>query len=688
MISIRIKGAPLVVALATTTFISTTPAWAEDTEYFSGVEQCPGGRTSTMLERGPDGDRLYRRTYFDNRTQILDVGAEENGVHPIHNGELRLEPLPEGGYRADIKMSWNDAGCEPFDLKPAGTPLEQFAQVIEATKNLAPSAAEMRAMQMAHEALPPYQLLPELDQTKLSRDEADGYSAAWKAFIAARTEHAQNAPLDTDEDRAAFVEFMRDSFDTQLAPRGFALGDPSWSKPFDVALRVAADRLAAAGGDPTELRPEGEALCANLKSIVGYPRLEMLEGMVVLPAKYWNRDISQALIDDVKSCDSNADSWIKMIADNHARLEDTAVARTWLEARIAELAALPQTFETLRETQGLSISQEELQAQSVDRALFDEIDGGRMAKHRQALADALQPQIVAALTERLKDATEDDLLYSSRICEEMIGRQRFREYDSLSRDCGAEAWRLANEIRESRMRANYEAMIAERLEAPLTLEARGQHHWMMTPRNIETGAGVLTAVPDEWAAEAERRLASRQEELIAAVSAEVLAKAGDDTLNSGERRSYCPPANIEGALGKLGQECQAAATAAEQRAELAACQDSPSVRALGRKLGEEMIRLEHQGEVQKAPLGYLACELDKQGIQVSFDKASMFSSSERRISMEFRDNPDAALNATITRGDDKVWTLNSIDNAPAALSRDGLCIAFPMKCGLDLTTRN
>ena len=189
---------------------------------------------------------------------------------------------------------------------------------------------------------------------------------------------------------------------------------------------LIAYRLAITGLDPMLARRSTKELCDRLNMFSGWyantsERLQIATG---IPFAFWNRDIAQETIDQLRNCkQGDAADWI---VDNFPTITQAANTYQAIIPKIKEMLALPDDHDTLVKTGGLTLDKTLREQYKLENDDIDLMSGGALGQKRETIKNKISGDIPAIIDKAL---AEQEYCSQYKLCEELFEQTGMRDLD-------------------------------------------------------------------------------------------------------------------------------------------------------------------------------------------------------------------------------------------------------------------
>ena len=336
------------------------------------------------------------RARFEGQLWWVDAVQGYDDVHLAGPRDRALFRIPDLLAEPPELQVLDRDGAARADCTPRLEPVPPARERMEALLDLlgaqAPTPEDAARAREALAALPPPDLLPELDRSTLPRE----IEAAGAGFEERHRTATLAAAADSDGSDvvAALVEAWLGA-DAPRLPREDA-------ELLLEAQRARAPALAAAGRDPAQAlaAATAEVLCARLEGLDGLEgrwgweeRLELATG---LPLGHWTRERAGAFLEAAGTCPDGGEL-ARTIAERRPAIEARGAGAHWLAGERERLLAVPLTLEAVAAADWLQPDRAALARRGLSARKAEEVLGPALAAHRVAAAEALAGELVAEL---------------------------------------------------------------------------------------------------------------------------------------------------------------------------------------------------------------------------------------------------------------------------------------------------
>ena len=654
--------------------VVAAPAQADEATFYRGTHLCNGDRLFDDWEFQPSEARfrVYYRKTEGTSFQVLDLTAASAGEDLIlsdRNGRpwVAARIAPNGEQLRGRWLTYQgrpQSECEPFTLERTASAKARMDSLLALLGTADPTVETARTAAAEQQRLPPIDLLPQLDQQTDRRRYAEAAPAFWKRFYEAQRKRLAEGAIETPADRARIVAEMRAATAAEATPRGSLDGDGAAREAALDFQRIVADRLAA-GGRPLDALP-AEGLCERLSGF-SYVDTDRLELAVGLPTEYWDRAFAEDLIRKAQSC-RNGRTVVQLLTHSYPEIEKRRKVAAWLREQRDRLLALPLSLASFRESNGLSLSHEELRRNDVTRAAYERFVGAALEPRRSAMEEAAAGEIRAAFAG--ETVASLPLGQARSRCEQWVGRQWGN--DALAR-LYKTCTNLADAYVDGAIRRSFQTQV-ERIEAsPKTFEGLRSHNWFQMETSDLAGAYPSAAISAEFngkvaTARAEAARTAREEVERAFAAADPLTEAPEaPILQCG--RGLLPS---DETLRPVVEACRAGTRTFDARREEARCKQALKASGAGDGLLSGTIR--SSASVQAGPpVRRIVCGAARQKVSVTFPASGMLWWSKQFMELRLPDDPRRTQPATIrwllepVAGSKTDWALSTIETKTIAL---------------------
>ncbi|GJE67237.1 hypothetical protein LNAOJCKE_4467 [Methylorubrum aminovorans] len=615
-------------------------AGAGEAKFYRGTHVCNGNLTLDDWEFSPADARfnVFFRRADGQSFQALELTAQSTAdglVLSDRRGRpwLALRTQPDGETLHGRWLSYQgrpQTECEPFTVERTESAKARMDGLFALFGEAEPTVRTARAAAAEQQRLPPIELLPELDQQAYRQRYAEAAPAFWKRFYEAERKRLADAPIATPEERERLVAALRAGSSAEATPQGSLERDAAARQSALDRLRLVADRLADQNS-PLQPLPM-DSLCERLSDF-GYIDTERLELAVGLPVEAWNRAFTESLIQQVQSC-KEGKTVVRLLTQSYPEIERRGRNAAWLREQRERLCALPPTLATLRDTNGLHLSQEELRRNDVPRALYERFVGAPLEPRRAELERAAVREIEDAFAKETPTSLPLDQARSR--CQSLVGR-------SWGNDALSRLYKVCTEAADSyvdrTIRRSFQAQV-ERIEAaPKTFEGLRTNHWFLMDTGDLAGAYPPPALLAEFnakaaGARAEAVRAARDEVEKAFAAADPMARTPEAPI----LRCGRDPLPSDETLRPLVLACLDAARAFETRREEARCKEALKASGAGDGLLAATIRPK-PGSDTAIPVRQVVCGGARQTIAVTFPTSGMLWWSKQYMEVRLPNDP-------------------------------------------------
>ncbi|MBM2576393.1 hypothetical protein JQC91_08740 [Jannaschia sp. Os4] len=377
--------------------LSTTAVAAED--YYSGHYHCGDGPEHAYVIASDEAFSIYRRSPGERDYRGMGYSgplAAGEIISATRNGfDGTIEAFAPDGFA----IRWTSPvriaeACDPFTVSEQPAPLATYEELRDYAAVAKPSPDAAREIDSRAENLAPVGLLPRLDQASLPRATYDAVAGYWDRHLDHYAEVARTADVADGEAAETLMVSLRDAFPIDAGPGGNLAATQPFLDAFGRIVEVAANRIEAAGHAVAPMTSvDDDTLCQIVDDGRNRTRTDDLQHLFGLPYVHWDRQLVEATIAKLETCerfghrkaDALADHYPRILALKEARVAQVA-ARTaaddkvqQIEDRIAEIEALPPTAESHFETRGY--------ANEFGRPPRDPAIREAMARYREVLHD-------------------------------------------------------------------------------------------------------------------------------------------------------------------------------------------------------------------------------------------------------------------------------------------------------------
>lgn len=547
--------------------LSATAAHAE-MHYFGGHYQC---RNPSYLNMAIEyGSPTQANIWYYNRTMSspsflqgkAEKWTEKGGYLEIpYSDDLAIKGKQATWMRDKDKA---DEDCTTFTLTPKEKPLTEYDHYLKLLKEVSTDDKGMNAVNTAEFALPPRDMLPDLDRTAYSEQIKTAEQDYWKRALEDRAKAAFTLPIDGDG--TAYINKVKPLFGTDMGPNGsIAKFDYSWREQVYRDQTTMAYRLAMSGANPQLARYSDDEICARTKYNDGLYGEQAATFIVGVPFPFWDRDFTQPVIDTLRKCEhTNSANWL---VENFPKINAASERYRAVSNEIQALLAKPDTYETFVETNGLRLKPEILELQKLKNEDIDIFSAGLLEQKRGRIIEALSEALPGLIDKKLQ---EKDYDRSYTLCNDVLPNHNdFRALNQLYQNC--------TEIAPARIAQITLDKAVARAESADTLNAAEAADWLVLPRVYDA--------PEDAVAAAEAKLnAPRQRiaDLILVTAEKAIVANRNETID----KSICPvaydaPDIIKNAMklcaSRIGEhnvaveeaQCDAAVNAAGKAREIA-----------------------------------------------------------------------------------------------------------------------
>ncbi|WP_298643309.1 hypothetical protein [uncultured Cardiobacterium sp.] len=619
------------VTLLTAALLTSGASFAA-TQYYGGMYQCksPGYLNLAVSEGKPANiDLWYYRVEEDSYYHLK--GEAEWGKN---GGEFR-----DGGTGLRVNgnkatwLGWNgkvNEDCTPFTLSAKKAPLEEAQALLDLLKTAGTDATGVRSVAEADIAVPPVDMLPELDRAATKQALSQARSDYWTRAFTDRRQKVATMPITGDG--KDYLSTVQPLLNADMGPRGLfrRYDNSAGAQKYENAL--IAYRLAITGLDPMLARRSTKALCDRLNMFSGWDantpeRLQIATG---IPFAFWSRNMAQEIIDQLRNCkQGDRADWI---VNNFPTITQAADTYQAVIPKIKEMLALPDNYDTLVKTGGLFLDKALREQYKLEHDDIDLMSGGALGQKREAIKNKISGDIPAIIDKAL---AEQDYTSSYKLCEELFEQTGMRD---LVQQCA--------EIAPARMAQAALDQAVAKAEKIDSIAAAREADWLQLPHVYNAS--------DEAVAKAEAALEPARERIAKLILSDIDAKiaASPDSPLGGNTcpDAYRVPATIQRAFDSCEQRVRAHNSAVAE----ARCQ--ASIAASGAKdIAENRIRLYswRRGNEVEVSIGKLICDSDT---PITIGKSGWLSSArELKTSVDGEE-----IIATIKPDKDDVWIITAV----------------------------
>ena len=619
------------ITLLTAALLTSGASFAA-TQYYGGMYQCKSpGYLNLAVSEGKPANIDLRYYLVEEDSYYHLKGEAEWGKN---GGEFRDGSI---GLRVkDNKATWLgwdgkvNEDCTPFTLNARKPPLEEAQALLELLKTAGTDATGVRSVAEAETAVPPADMLPELDRTATKQAIDQARSDYWARAFADRRQKVTTMPITGDG--KDYLSTVQPLLNADMGPRGLfrRYDNAAAAQKYENAL--IAYRLAITGLDPMLARRSTKELCDRLNMFSGWyantsERLQIATG---IPFAFWTRDIAQETIDQLRNCkQGDAADWI---VDNFPTITQAADTYQAIIPKIKEMLALPDDHDTLVKTGGLTLDKTLREQYKLKNDDIDLMSGGALGQKRETIKNKISGDIPAIIDKAL---AEQEYRSQYKLCEELFEQTGMRD---LVQQCAEIAPAHMAQAALNKAIAN-----ADNIHS---IAAAREADWLQLPR--------VNNASDEAIAKAEAALEPARERIAKLILSDIdaqIAASPDSALSS----DACPDAyRVPVTIQRAFDSCVARVRAHNSAVAEAKCQTA--IAASGAKdIAENRIRLyswRKGGEVE-VNIGKLICDSD---MPITIGKSGWLSSSR-----ELKAGVDGEeIIATIKPDKDDVWTITAV----------------------------
>ncbi|WP_244474594.1 hypothetical protein [Methylobacterium sp. Leaf85] len=607
-------------------------AKAFDAGFFKGSHVCDGVSTLDDWEFRPEGsafDVFFRKTNASSFQKLELLAQETEGGLILVDRRGRPWVAVRFGQNGDsLQGRWltgqgkPQADCEPFTLARSESVKARIDRLFGLLGEARPSVETARSVAGEQQTLPPFDLLPDLDQQAYRQRYAEAAPTFWRRFYDAERKRLAELPVDPPAARAQVVEEMRAATSPALAPDGSLDRNGAARQAALEFLRIVADRLAASG-QPLEALP-GDTVCERIATF-GYLDIERLEWAVGLPVEYWDRPFTEDLLRKAQSC-KDGRTVVRLLSQSYPDIEKRRKAALWLREERERFLALPLTLTSFRETNGLQLGGDELRRNGVTRMAHDRFLGAPL--------DPRRIEMEQAAARELREAFDGESLKSLPLnearsqCDRLVGTQWGNEALSrLYKTCTG----IAEDYVAKSVRQVFQEQAGRIEAAPKTFAGLEANDWFLM------GTGDVRGIypPAALVTEFNGKVAEVRAEAVRMATGEVdKAFAAADPLSDAPASGIlqCGRGMIPSheSLRPLVQACQEGSRALAARRDELRCQEALKASGGGSGLLEAALR-------PKAAAGnsfrvrQLVCEAARQKVTVTFPTSGMLWWSKQYV---------------------------------------------------------
>jgi hypothetical protein len=347
------------------TFVSSANAFANDSNFYSGEYVCDGKVKFTDWELSKLNDReysavIYHGTRGENQYMEykLDGVVEDDKLNIFYNKRpFIVARLMDAD--TEIAAQWVDSqgkpktSCADFTVLKVEGAKERWDRTLEILASASPTVEQASQAADLQRALPPVQLLPELDQNAYESRYNESYRSFWSAYLKNEWARLQTLPVGTEEERKNLIAEMRLATGFNMSPRGNLANDDKARSQAANFLRLVSDRLSATETPVTAYDLDDANTCQRF-TFMRYPSTADLELIVGLPVDYWDRTFTESVLAKAKSC-QGANGIIQEIKSNYSEYESRRNAYSWAQGELKRLQAVPMTLTAFRDSNWLAV---------------------------------------------------------------------------------------------------------------------------------------------------------------------------------------------------------------------------------------------------------------------------------------------------------------------------------------------
>lgn len=347
------------------TFVSSVSAFANDSNFYSGEYVCDGKVKFTDWELSKLNDReysavIYHGTRGENQYMEykLDGVAEDDELSIFYNKRPFIVARLTNAD-TEIAAQWVDSqgkpknSCADFKVLKVEDAKKRWDRTLEILASVSPTVEQASQAADLQRALPPVQLLPELDQNAYESRYNESYRSFWSAYLKNEWERLQTLPVGTEEERKNLIAEMRLATGFNMSPRGNLANDDKSRQQAANFLRLVSDRLSATETPVTAYDLDDANTCQRF-TFMRYPSTADLELIVGLPVDYWDRTFTESVLAKAKSC-QGANGIIQEITSNYSEYESRRNAYSWAQGELKRLQSIPMTLTAFRESNWLAV---------------------------------------------------------------------------------------------------------------------------------------------------------------------------------------------------------------------------------------------------------------------------------------------------------------------------------------------
>lgn len=529
--------------------------------------------------------------------------------------------------------------CTTFTLSPKETPLKEADKMLKLFKEAGTDAEGARAVNEADFALPPMEMLPELDQATYGEQLQEARNDYWTKLLQARAQAVATLPIEGDG--ATYIAKIKPLFDLDIGPGSNIsnLGGYDSSELIFRQTATAAYRLALSGGNPQLARRSDEEICARTKHFGGLFGNERAVLIVGVPFSFWDREFTQPVIDALRACEQNyAKESADWLVKNFPRINEAHTAYAEIGKEIQNILKKPDTYETFVESNGVQPDKEMLEKYKIyhDRDI-DMYSANLLNEKRERILKTLEAELPQLIEQQIATNQHDD---AYKLCNAIFpNRDRVNGVNQLYQNC--------NEMAPSRLAQAALDKFTAAAEKADSIAAAEEIDWLVMPRVYHASEEALAA--------AEAKLQAPREKIAALIVAQA-----DEAIraNSGKMigQAVCPGSyNVPETIEKAMLDCANRIQAHNQAVEKAQCDAAVEAAGKAREIADAEIRLfTGYGREQAVGIRELICRTQSVDIHISGD--GLFG-SDRDMTLT---KGDTTLKAVIDLDKDGVWTVTKV----------------------------